>query len=293
MHENASNTYNQSANRLYISNDSAVFSIQISVSILSIILAVLYMVLVSTRPLFRKNKLNWFTVNVCLTSVFLCSIILQISIQQLLTVSSGLSCRLQAYLADMAACQMMYSHCVVAISRIFTIVYSNKQFFRSNSYIWLCIGLGWAFALLIALPQLFSNSFTCPGDEQPEFMPYYTLVTTLLLPVAIVSLCNIRIFLFVRQSTRRVGVTGGSGQNSHSRDVFLLKTTIGTFVAFLIGWTPLLAIQLFNKNNLIPSFLNACIQVLPSITILYDVIVIIYTNQPVRNFIKQIIMRHP
>ncbi|UJR11062.1 hypothetical protein I4U23_015246 [Adineta vaga] len=293
MSKNITVDSNQSISNVGFSDDSTTIIIQLPILLLSIILAIGYTILILSRPIFRSNKLNWFTINVCLTSAWLCILIFGIQIQQLLNISSRLSCRLQGYLSDMAACQLMYSHCVVAISRLFTIVHANKHFFRSNIYIWICIGCGWLVAFLIALPYLFVDGFACSITTQATFLPYYTLITTLFIPITIVTVCNARIFVFVHQSTRRVHTTGTGYQVSHSRDVFLLKTMIGTFIVFFIGWTPSFVIQMFNKNDSIPRFLDACFQILPSLTILHDVIFLIYMNQPVRSFLKQIIIHRP
>jgi hypothetical protein len=243
-------------------NSSVLLIIEIAILSLSIILAIAYIALIVIRPTLRKNKLNWFTINVCLTSAWLSIVLLWMSILQLLNVSISLSCRLQAFLTDMAVCLLTYSHCVVAISRLLTIVYGNKRFFRSNICLWGCTATGWLIAVLAALPYLFADGFTCSSSTQAAFLPYYTLIATLLLPITIITVCNARTLLFVRNSTRRVHAANTGGQVSHTHDVLLLKIMIGTFISFLVGWTPLFVTQLFNRTAYIPPIVNACFQVL-------------------------------
>ncbi|CAF0979111.1 unnamed protein product [Rotaria sordida] len=193
----------------------------------------------------------------------------------------------------MFACQLMYSHCVAAVSRFLTIVYANKHIFRSTRCLWCCMGSGWFISILVALPYLFVDGFACSNSTEAPFLPYYTLISTLILPVIIVGICNTRILLYVRNSTRQVHTEGNRSRVSHVRDVRLLKIMIGTFIIFFIGWAPVFLMQIFGQNNVIPSIVDACFQVLPSLTMLFDVIFLIYTNQPVRLFLKQLVIRQP
>ncbi|CAF1406519.1 unnamed protein product [Adineta steineri] len=59
----------------FMGNDSFADSfttdiVMLSIFSLTIILAIAYSILIVIRPVFRKNKLNWFTVNVCLASAW-------------------------------------------------------------------------------------------------------------------------------------------------------------------------------------------------------------------------------
>ncbi|UJR06843.1 hypothetical protein I4U23_011131 [Adineta vaga] len=261
--------------------------VQLSTYSLVIILAIAHTILILIRPTLRNNKLNWFTINVCLTSAWFSIILLVMGVKQLLIEFHGFSCYIQTFLIDMSACQLMYAHCGFAISRLLAIVYANKPIFRSNQCLWFCIILGWLVAFLVAFPYLFLDSFLCFTSTQPIFLPYYTLITTLLLPIIIVTVCNGRTLLFVRNSTRRIHATNTGGQISHKRDVFLVKLTVGTFFSFIIGWSPSFIIQLFNKSSIVPTILNQCSQILPPLALLCDMLLLIFTNQPVRTILKQ------
>jgi hypothetical protein len=267
--------------------------IQLPILSLIIILAIIYTILVLIRPAFRKNKLNWFTINLCLMSALLSTDMLALNIKQIMNESGGsIPCRLQGFLLYMTACQVIYSHAVIAVSRLLTIVYASKHFFRSTVCLWSCIGFGWLIAFLIALPYLFIDSFICSSSTQTDFLPYYTLIVTLIAPVIIVLVCNIRIFLFVRQSSRRVHAEGDRGNDvSQTRDVHLLKTMILTFTIFVGGWMPVLLTQTFSQSITISSIANAIFQILLPLSMLCDVILLIYTNQPIRLFLWQSIVK--
>ncbi|CAF2442812.1 unnamed protein product [Rotaria sp. Silwood2] len=267
--------------------------IQLPLFLLTIILACLYTILILIRRTFRSNKLNWFTINVCVMSALLSLIMLMMTTKRLLNVSSSLPCRVEGFFLDMGACQLMYSHCVVAVSRFLTIVYANKHIFRSTLCLWSCMGIGWLISILIAIPYLLLDGFACSNSTEGTFLSYYTLIGTLVLPAIIVGICNGRILHYVRNSSRQVHVEGNRSRVSHARDVRLIKIMIGTFITFFTGWAPVFLTQLFGKNNVIPSILEIFFQILPSLTVLFDVIFLIYTNQPVRLFLKQVFVRHP
>ncbi len=276
------------------SSDSNISNlIQLPIHFLTIILAIAYTILVLVRPTFRNNKLNWFTINLCLMSVVLSLMMLTMSIKQIMDdTSSSIPCRLQGFLLTMPACQLMYSHAVIAVSRLLTIVYANKHFFRSTKCLWICLGFGWLSALLVSVPYLFVDGFTCSSSAPSDFLPYYNLAVVLIVPVLIVIVCNIRIFLFVRQSSRRVHAEGGGGEGvSNARDIRLLKTMIATFTVFVGGWLPLFLTQTFSQTVKTSSISNAIFQILPPLSMLSDVILLIYINQPIRLFLWQLIVK--
>lgn len=265
--------------------------IQLPILSLTIILAVAYIILVLVRRQFRTNKLNWFIMNVCFTSGFLSCIMLTRSILKITNTSSLIPCRIQGFLQAMPAYQMMYSHAVVAASRVLTIVHSSKHIFRSTTGICSFMGFGWLIALLFAVPYLIVDSFACSNSAQASFLPVYTLSTILIIPVMIVLICNLRIFLFVHRSSQRVHTEGRGNNVSQARDVRLIKTMIVTFTVFVVGWTPLFLEQTFSESFKISSTGNTIFQVLPPLSMLCDVILLMYTNQPIRLFLWQLIMR--
>jgi 7 transmembrane receptor (rhodopsin family) len=214
-----------------------------------------------------------------------------LNIQQQLNVVGGLSCRFQGFLIDMAICQVLYSHCVASFCRLVAIVYATKHLFRSSAFTWICMGSGWLVSTLIAIPYLFLDGFACPSDTQSIFLSYYTIVMTFVLPMTIVGICNFRILRFVRQSTRQVHAEAPKNKATHARDIQLMKTLIGTFVLIVVGWSPIFLLETLVKAAVLPIAVNIGIQILPSVSMLLDVCVLIYTNQPVRLFLKQLILR--
>jgi len=266
--------------------------IQIPILSLTITFAIAYTILILTRPIFRNNKINWFTVNLCLMSALLSIVMLLMSIKRVIDESSSsLPCRLQGFLQNMTTCQLMYSHAVIAVSRFLTIVYATKHFFRSTVFLFCCLGSGWLFAFLVAIPYLLLDGFACSSSTQATFLSYYALVFILVVPVLIVLMLNIRIFWFVRQSSRRVHTEGTGPGVSKARDIHLLKVMIATFTVFVAGWMPLFVTQTFSQRFTISSIANSIFAVLPPLSMLCDVILLIYINQPVRLFLMQLIVK--
>lgn len=284
---------NNGSNYSGYSTSSVTDIIQLLLFLFTIFLAVAYTALILIRQTFRNNKLNWFTINVCITDALLSIVMILMTMKRLKNLPSILSCRIEGFLIDMSACQLMYSHCVAAFSRMLTIVYANKHIFRSSMCLWSCIGSGWFISILVTLPYLFANGFTCATSDQATFLPYYTLVNTFLLPILIIAICNIWVLVYVRKSSRRVHTENGGTRISQARDIRLLRTLMGTFFIFTLGWAPVFLTQAFNQNNAIPFVINQILQVLPSWTMLNDIILLIYTNIPVRRFLIQLVVRTP
>jgi hypothetical protein len=234
--------------------------IEVTLCLLAIALATGYISLIISRPTFRKNKLNWFTVNICIATVFFCAIMLLSTFLNLLGVPASSYCRVRGFFLTMPMTQLMYSHCVAAFSRLLTIVYASKRLFHSNTCLWTCIGCGWLVALLVNMPYLFIDGLFCFTSTVSTFVSYYALITILLLPITIVTACNGRIFVFVRKSSRQVHGTGSGSRVSHARDVQLLKILIGTFIASVVGWMPVFVTATFARSARIPFIVNNCFQ---------------------------------
>ncbi|CAF4320766.1 unnamed protein product, partial [Adineta steineri] len=56
----------ESSNTISLSISSISVFIELPFILLTIIFAMFYVILIIIRPTFRRNKLNWFTVNVCI-----------------------------------------------------------------------------------------------------------------------------------------------------------------------------------------------------------------------------------
>jgi len=264
--------------------------IQISLFSLIFLLAVAYTILLLTRKTFRSNKLNWPTVNVCLATAFFSLIQLLFIIIRLANLSI-IPCRLQGFILNMIACQMMHAYCVSSINRLLAIRYFNKLVFRSSRWLLMNISIGWIVGLLCAVPNAFYNSITCLTGTSPMLLKVYTCITTLLIPIHVVAVCNVSIFRYMSHVRRRVHSITNNRNNyniSRKRDVYVSKLMLLTFSLFAIGWTPIFVEQLFTTNeHRLPNAVSLFFQFLLLNSLLGDIILLIYANQPVRQLIKE------
>jgi hypothetical protein len=153
------------------------------------------------------------------------------------------------------------------------------------------MAIGWIFGVLSAIPYLFYDGFACLSNEFTMFLKLYTCFVTILIPIHIVTICNVSIFRYIHQVRRRVSDQNNNRNNnglSCQRDAHVSKIMLLTFCLFVIGWTPIFFQQLFTtpEHNL-PQEVLSFFQLLLSISLLGDMILIIYAKQDIRQFIKE------
>ena len=239
----------------------------------------------------RKNQLIWPTINVCLATILFAthqSIFASIRLGESTTMIR--SCRLQSFLIDFTGCQMMYSHGVSALNRLLSVRYFFKLVFRSQHWLLGSIAVGWILGLLLALPYLFYDGFTCPPDTRANWLQPFVCLTAFILPLGIVAVCNVMMFWHLRQSHRRVrdlAATRTILNPNHKKDLSLSKVMLLAFVIFMIGWIPIFFEQLFvdNQRYLSAGVLTLFQIILPA-CLLFDMILLIYSNQPIRRLIQ-------
>jgi hypothetical protein len=278
-------------------NENTVYSpstivdiVEIALTLLTVLLAVAYMLLILIRKTFRLNKRNWLNVNVCLSTVLLSLNLFLFTIIRIENISI-MSCHLQDFLLAMAACQMMYAHCISSFNRLLAIRYFNKLLFRSSRWLLTSMAIGWIFGVLSAIPYLFYDGFACLSNEFPMFLKLYACFVTILIPIHIVTICNVSIFRYIHQVRRRVSDQNNNRNNhglSCQRDAHVSKIMLLTFCLFVIGWIPIFFQQLFTtpERHLSQEILSF-FQLLLSISLLGDMILIIYAKQDIRQFIKE------
>ncbi|CAF1165135.1 unnamed protein product [Adineta steineri] len=278
-------------------NNNVTDIIQIFLFTFIIIVSNIYIILVLSKRTLRSAKFTWLTVNVCFASViFAIMQLLSIGIRLNNIPDTSVSCHSKGFIIDMATCHIMYSHCISSLCRLFSIKYPHKPFFKSSRWLLINIGMSWFIGIFMALPLLFFDNFTCSGNYGKRFLQIYTSFSTILIPVVIVALCNIAIFRYVRQSTKRIRSISENQTNTNQlsqRDRRLCNIMLLTFCVFVIGWIPLFIEQVFfTSGNRLNSGLIITFQILPPICLLADVIVIVYSDQPVRNVFLNVFKRH-
>ncbi len=292
--DNKSNLSMQNRNQSVSNNSTSdpIDIIQIPLFVLVVLFAGLYITVVLSRKTLRSNKFNWLTVNVSFASgLFAVIQIVSIAIRLQNIPERIISCRSKGFIINAATCHIMYSHCLTTLCRLLSVQYPHKLLFRSTHWLLGNIILSWIISILVTLPYLFLDGFTCSSSYGKRFLQLYTSVSTILIPVIIFTVCNVCIFRYVRKSSKRVHAIGNNQTNQMSRrDLYLCKIILVTFCVFVFGWTPLFIDQLFLiERNLLPSSVSKLLTIFPPTSLLADVILLIYADQPVRGLILKVV----
>jgi hypothetical protein len=229
--------------------------------------------------------------NVCFASSFFAFIQLLLTGISFNNVSEAMiSCRSKGFIINMATCDIMYIHCIASFCRLLSVRYPHKPLFRSFHWLLSNIGVSW----IVALPYLFFDGFACSSSHSTRFLEIYTSLSTIIAPIIIITICNISIFRYVRQSTKRIGDSNSNNTNQLSkRDMYLCKIILLIFCVFVIGWSPLFIEQLFiTDQTLLSSGAKNFLKILPPTCLLGDVILLIYSDHPVRNLLLKAFKCH-
>ncbi len=260
--------------------------IEIVIILFYFILSIIYVIIILTRKTFRSNKLNWPTVNVALTTAFFALnhlLFIIIRYKQF----SIIPCRILGFMLEMAACQMMYAYCISSFNRLLAIRYFHKFLFRSTRWLLTTMTIGWIIAILFAIPNILYNNFACFSDQHSMLLNVYSCITTLILPIHIVTICNISIFRYIHRVSRRIHNINNCNI-SRKRDAHVSKMMLLTFSLFVIGWAPIFFQQLFTSpERQLPMGVSIFFQLLLPSSLLGDMIVLMYANQPIRKLIKE------
>lgn len=269
---------------------------QLMIDVFIILLCTIYIVLILLNQHFRQAKLMWPTINICLATIFFSlNQLFLLSIRLQGSTSLIISCRLHSFFVDLSACQMMYAHSVSAVNRFLAIQYFHKPLFRSTNWLLISIVTGWFVALLVSIPYLSYDGFSCAMSSRAELLTVYTCITTMILPVAIVGLCNLFVFSSIRRSSRRVhqhdqiGAAATQVNPLTKRDLHLSKIMLITFCIFILGWTPLFLEQLVvDSERQVPLIITILFRINLSVCLLCGMTLLIYFNQQIRQYIAKL-----
>jgi hypothetical protein len=128
-----------------------------------------------------------------------------------------------------------------------------------------------------------------------SWMPYYTLVLVIVVPVSVYVVINIFIFKYVQSSTRRTQPTTTNMINEQTtklsrRDAHLLRHMIVMFFVFIVGWGPIYIISVLptqvSNNVLILRILS----LLAEISLLCDMIDLFLYSHDLRQYLQRILL---
>ena len=269
--------------------------IQIIIYILTALIALLYACLILfIRRLRHKN--NIFIANICL-SIILSSIYFIIFFQGYTVYNSQSLCILFYFTFHIACIDIPFAFLAFTVHRFCSITFHTKDLFKKKRWVVICIFGHWIVECIISLPFINEYDLYC---NMKLWIGYYAFITTVIIPSFINITLNIRIFLHVRNSVRRIHpelisrtIIGTNNQQlkMNRRDLSLLKHMIFTFLVFIIGWSPIMIaniVELIILNQLVA--ILACMYVSAFAT-LAIIIYLFLCNPDIRQYIYQNIRR--
>jgi len=272
------------------SNWSFPIYIQICLLITICFLTSVYNLLILIHKTFRANRMNWLSLNVSLATAFFATIQLLFTIFQQSN-QEMVSCNFTGFIIITSATEIMYAYSIESFHRLLAIRYFSKRILRSNHELIITVIICWIIGIVLTIPHGIRDDSQCILNENPLWIQIYTLITVIILPSSIVCGCNTSILLYIRQISRRIEVLNNNKSNtnvSRRRDAYVSKIMLLKFLLFVIGWLPIFFGQVFfsGDNRLSNGVLLSC-QFLLYFSLLCNVILLIYSNKPVRQYIKE------
>ena len=114
-----------------------------------------------------------------------------------------------------------------------------------------------------------------------------------IVPSCLNGLLNALIFLRVRSSTRRVHAVTMPWPTTlnpvlhHTRDARLLKHMLFNFTIFILGWTPIYVLAVFDTAQTVSPMIYELLRSLPILSSLVNVLDLFWYNHDIRKYLKQ------
>ncbi|CAF1206339.1 unnamed protein product [Rotaria magnacalcarata] len=248
-----------------------------------------------------RTAQNLLLINVCFACIFfsiacILSISLTISIIYTKLVNPYV-CQFTGFLILSSSHGLMFSYTLVAFVRFLTIIYPFNKKISSNHYIKMYLIIKWILAFLLPTVSLIlpkqqiifqSKAQMCTISQQSPLL-YIYFSTAFIIPFILISLMNLVTYLNVTRS-RQMHLLSRTKQSRLNRrklrNVRLLRQFSFFTIIFLIGWTPFIIIEVFDKRGNIPDIFYLFTLLLPLICILIDSNAILYWNKTIHHQIQ-------
>ncbi|CAF1568837.1 unnamed protein product [Rotaria sp. Silwood1] len=266
------------------------------------LVALIYAIpIIFIRRFHHRNMI--LTLNICSVTIF-CSLywtifyaILQLN--PLLIYKFMLkSCTFVMIFSTCITLQVPFSFITASIYRFCSVVYYNKNLFKTKQWVFICIVCQWIFGLLMTLPVLLGIQPYCVTSQWVEI---YKLIFIVIVPSIVFLILNIFIYATVRSSSHRIqpsslSVMGNTSRNVQQermsrRDIHLLRHMIIMFLIFIGGWTPLYALFAIQSQVLANPMLSKCFTIWCQLAFLCDIIDLYLYNHELRNYLKTMFCR--
>ncbi|CAF1177558.1 unnamed protein product [Rotaria sordida] len=208
------------------------------------------------------------------------------------------SCRFVLIFSTLITLQVPFSFVTASINRFCSVVYFNKNLFKTKQWVFICILFQWIFGIIITLPVVLGIQPYCVTSQWVEI---YRLIFIVIVPSIVFLIINILIYVTVRSLSHRIrpssfSVTENNPRNIRQerisrRDIHLFRHMIIMFLIFVGGWTPLYALFAIQTQALANIILSECFTIWCQLAFLCDIIDLYLYNHEVRNYLKIIFCR--
>ncbi|CAF2429014.1 unnamed protein product [Rotaria sp. Silwood2] len=275
----------------------------ISTYIICLCIIIINILLIASLTLIKRLRTaqNLLLINVCFACIYfslscIFSVSFTISIVNTKNVNSYL-CQFIGFLVMSSSHCVMLSYTLVTFVRFLTIIYPfNKKIttiYYIKSYlisIWMLAFVLPGITLILPKQQIIfqSKAKMCTINQQSSLLFMY-FCTGYIIPFILISLMNLVTYLNVTHS-RQVPFLSRTRQcrlnRRKRRNLRLLRQFSFFTIIFLLGWTPFITIEVFDKKEKLPDIFYLFTLILPSISILIDSNAILYWNKTIHHQIQ-------
>lgn len=248
-----------------------------------------------------RTTQNILLINVCFSCIFfslatIISVSVTISVVHTKHVNSYW-CQFAGFLVLSSAHCLMFSYTLVAFVRFLTIIYPFNKRISSIHYIKIYLVIKWILAFVLVSISLIlpnqqimfqSKPKMCTLNQQSPLLPIY-FSTAYIIPFILISIMNLVTYLNVirpRQKQLLSRARLSRLDRRKRRNLRLLRQFSFFTIIFLLGWTPFIIIELFDKNGKLPDIIYMSVLLLPLMCILIDSNAILYWNKTIRHQIQ-------
>ncbi|CAF1175671.1 unnamed protein product [Rotaria sordida] len=254
-----------------------------------------------TRIKRLRTTQNLLLINVCCACIyFSLSCIVSVSLTMCILNTKNINsylCQFIGFLVISSTHSVMLSYTLVTFIRFLTIIYPFNRKITKIHYIKNCLISKWILAIFLPgisliLPNqqiIFqSKAKICTINQQSPLLFIY-FCTGYIIPFVLISLMNLVTYLNVTYS-RQIPFLSRMKQcrlnRRKRRNLRLLRQFSFFTIIFLLGWTPFIIIEIFDKEGKLPDIFYLFTLILPLICILIDSTAILYWNKTIHHQIQ-------
>lgn len=248
-----------------------------------------------------RHSQNFLLINVSLSCIFFsccCTLSISLSIYFLTKKEfHAFICKFVGFLLIVSCHCLMFSYTSVALLRFLSIIYPFNRKIMTIKYLKIYLFSTWGCAWLISSISLIlpkehikfqSKAKVCFMNQQSPVLFLYFL-TGFIIPIVSISLMNLITYLHVKRSRNMPSLSQYRRTRLNKRkrrNLRLLRQFSFFTIFFLLGWTPFIIIELFDRREQLSDIIYLYSLILPPVCVLIDSSAILSWNKPVQNQIR-------